>query len=255
MVWPPPSLTCSMVHGLFLHYHSVFVSLSAMSRTEPPCSPTDNIAVVLIGDSDIRQWPVSLYPQASFHHCSAVSGATLSECVPLVSHAVQQGLSFTAAQHVFVVACAGENDLAQSSSTPMTLPESCVAMDQFLFQVFHASPNQRDRLHVIFLGPKLEPWLDNDEEESRRDYIRLSRALEKSCLEHALAATHISFVDCLLMFCGASAQRKGALWGGQAQAESQYFKPDLLHLNDQGYKIWKDVIDDRIQAILKQQGE
>ena len=206
-------------------------------------SSDGDVAVVLIGDSDIDRWPETLHPKAHIIYSCAVSGATLSECVPLVQDALKYGLE-SEARNVVVVACAGENDVSQSIS----LQDSCDALRGFIDAVF---ASEQDRLHLAFLGPKLEPWL-NDDKESRRDYIRMSRAFEKICNEHSLAE-RISFIDCLVMFCGDSAEQRGALLGGKAKAEKIYFDYDLLHLNEKGYEIWRERVDEYIDAIRREQ--
>lgn len=199
------------------------------------------VAVLLIGDSDISRWPKTLYPHADSHHSQAENGATLSECLPLLISALKDALE-TEASNVVVVACAGENDVAQSIS----LEDSCDALRSFINATFAA---EQDRLNFVLLGPKLEPWL-HDDRESRRDYIRMSRAFEKICVEHALAE-RIFFMDCLLMFCGDSAKQKGALLGGKAKAEKTYFDYDLLHLGQRGYEIWKQRVDSYIEKAIR----
>lgn len=202
---------------------------------------SSKFAAVLVGDSDIERWPKDLYPDAAWHGTSGRSGATLGECVPLVPDVVYQGLKASASR-VFVIACAGENDISQS----LSLDESCSALHQFLSTVF---ATEQHRIHLVFLGPKFEPWLNNDK-ESRLDYIRMSRAFEKICIEHALAG-NISFLDCLVMFCGESGNSRGALLGGNAKAEAQYFDYDLLHLNRRGYGVWKQAIDKCIEGVTQ----
>jgi lysophospholipase L1-like esterase len=63
-------------------------------------------------------------------------------------------------------------------------------------------------------------------------------------------ASRIAFIDCLTMFCGSSGEHPGALFGGRAQAEPQYFDADQLHLSDKGYIIWKLQIEDAIKELL-----
>lgn len=214
------------------------------------------VAFVLIGDSDIDHWPAALYPQpaASFHCKAAQSGATLHECIALVKPALAQARTSTM-RHVIVVACAGENDIAQS----YTAQESGAALTQFLTAILEndCAPQQQQQQqqdcpwHVIFLGPKLEPWLQDDK-ESRRAYIRLSKSLQQSCAQHERAA-QVTFLDCLLQFCGNNAHKlKGALLGGKAVAQRQYFASDLLHLNDAGYRVWKQAVEECMATILLQ---
>ena len=205
-----------------------------------------SVAVLLIGDSDINRWPEDLHPDAVYHFNTGKSGATLEQCIVQIPDGLRRCLSGEDWSRVFVVACAGENDISSSIS----IEESCDAMKRFLVAIF---ATDQDRLHLIFLGPKLEPWL-NDDKETRRHYIRMSRAFEKICSEHALS-DQINFIDCLLMFCGESANQKGALLGGKAKAETKYFDYDLLHLNQTGYRIWKGVVDSCIESVMTQHEE
>jgi lysophospholipase L1-like esterase len=199
-----------------------------------------NYAVIMVGDSDIDRWPTYLHPSGgSVTYTAASSGATLHDCIALVPEANQKVMS----SDVIMIACAGENDISQS----IHLDESCNALQQFLSTVFAA---EQDRIvHLIFLGPKFEPWL-NDDKHSRRDYIRMSQAFGKICTEHALA-DRIIFVDCLVMFCGDTAICNGALLGGKAKAEKRYFDDDLLHLNAKGYRLWKNLIEGYIASIVR----
>lgn len=52
------------------------------------------------------------------------------------------------------------------------------------------------------------------------------------------------------MFCGDSANQPGALMGGQAIPEARYFDNDQLHLSDEGYKIWKEILEQKILLLL-----
>ena len=97
---------------------------------------SSKITVVLVGDSDIDQWSPKVYPKASKHFRAGLSGATLQECIPLVANVVPQALSDKDVQYVFVVACAGENDISQSISTE----DTCTALARFIDAVWSHAP-------------------------------------------------------------------------------------------------------------------
>jgi lysophospholipase L1-like esterase len=190
--------------------------------------------ITFIGDSDIHRWPKCLLPTIpnmtpSFFGCD---GATLAEIVPLVEETIASATHTD--DDLILVVCAGENDTS--------LQDSQRAFQRLLDLLV-------DTTTLIFLGPKIEPWHFNDE-TSRRQYIRLSRAFERLALEHARSA-QIYFIDCLLMFCGESASLPGALFGNRAVAEGQYFDTDQLHLSDDGYRIWKRTVEECIGKIMR----
>jgi lysophospholipase L1-like esterase len=220
---------------------ALFRKSGCIAFTRPLSMDGIQYAAVLLGDSDIARWPPDLHPSAGFVHVAGSCGATLKDCIALVPEALRHGLQ-TNTSHVLVVACAGENDIGQS----VRLDESCSAMAEFLSAVF---ATQEERVRLIFLGPKFEPWLNNDR-ESRHDYIRMSQALEKLCAEHVMA-DRIFFINCLTMFCGESADSKGALLGGKAKAEFQYFDSDLLHLSQSGYSLWNQKVEQCIRELLR----
>ena len=59
------------------------------------------------------------------------------------------------------------------------------------------------------------------------------------------------YLDCLTLFCGATAHLPGALLGGKAQADPTYFDCDQLHLSEAGYQLWKDYVEEAIQSQLQ----
>ena len=226
------------------------------------------IHLALVGDSDIARWPKDLWPCAAENddtvewpcaihqptHVSGVSGATLSEIRPLVHEALRVCATSPSIPSednsiLVIVLCAGENDL----STPhLTLNDTLAAFQTLVQEIQeHSSSSSAatiPHIHVIFLGPKLEPWLDYDK-DARKDYLRLSQRLEQACsAETVQSSFSMEFVNCLLMFCDPeSAKQKGALWGGRAKAERKYFDHDELHLSRQGYRVWKQVVEESIQ--------
>jgi lysophospholipase L1-like esterase len=196
----------------------------------------DHLHVALVGDSDIDQWPEALHPSKEKATVSikGFSGATLGQ---IVKHA-EASLLEHGAGLLFLVVCAGENDIGEGIS----LTKSERAFKRLLDITF----NRPTRL--IFLGPKFEPWLQDDPDE-RKQYVRMSLAFARCCKDHPMSQ-NISFIDCLTMFCGESGQQPGAVLGGKAVAEQRYFQSDQLHLSNDGYRIWKEVVEDCILHVF-----
>lgn len=201
--------------------------------------------LVLIGDSDIDRWPRVLYPEVQENDydylLSGHSGATLEEILQRVRDVLQ---TIAKAKRVICIVCAGENDIGDG----LPLSNTEAAFEKLLDLVFNET-TLKDETSLIFLGPKLEPWL-KDDLDSRKQYIRMSNSLENLCKDHDCAC-NIVYVDCLTMFCGSSAHQPGALFGGRAQADTQFFAPDGLHLSDKGYEIWKAVVEDAMKTVLR----
>jgi lysophospholipase L1-like esterase len=196
----------------------------------------DHLHVALVGDSDIDQWPEALHPSIEKATVSikGFSGATLGQ---IVKHA-EASLLEHGAGLLFLVVCAGENDIGEGIS----LTKSERAFKRLLDITF----NRPTRL--IFLGPKFEPWLQDDP-DARKQYVRMSLAFARCCKDHPMSQ-NISFIDCLTMFCGESGQQPGAVLGGKAVAEQRYFQSDQLHLSNDGYRIWKEVVEDCILHVF-----
>jgi lysophospholipase L1-like esterase len=145
-----------------------------------------------------------------------------------------------------IVACAGENDIGNGVS----LDHSLMALRQFLDAICSnekkaPSPKQH---HLIFLGPKFEPWLEDDP-ASKKAYSKMSRAFARCCKQHD-HADQIHFLDCLTMFCGDTATIPGAALVGRAKADDKYFAADGVHLSSHGYSIWQQVVQERIHEIV-----
>jgi lysophospholipase L1-like esterase len=194
--------------------------------------------VALVGDSDIDHWPDAFRPSIKGATVSikGFSGATLG---PIVKHAEASLLENNGAGILFLVVCAGENDIGEGIS----LAKSQRAFERLLDTTF----NQTVRL--IFLGPKFEPW-HQDDPDARKQYVRMSKALALCCMDHPMSQ-FITFIDCLTMFCGESGQQPGAVIGGRAVAEQRYFQSDQLHLSNDGYRIWKEVVEHCILQVVR----
>lgn len=192
----------------------------------------------LVGDSDIERWPKDLLPthaRLDKTIASGHSGATLAQILPHVVETIRRHKE-TEERSLLLVVCAGENDVQS-----LPLSETTRAFEQLLDVV---SSNKAVRSTFV-LGPKIEPW-QRDDAESRKQYIQLSRMMERRCAD----VDRILFIDCLLMFCGRSAEQPGALLGGRAQADSRYFDADKLHLSDQGYTVWKTRLEEELAKMV-----
>jgi lysophospholipase L1-like esterase len=202
--------------------------------------PSTSLHVALVGDSDIAQWPDTLLPSIEEATVSikGCNGATLYQ---IIKH-VEASLLEHGAGLLFLVACAGENDIGDSIS----LGKSERAFKRLLETTFNRPAPENTRL--IFLGPKFEPWLEDDP-DARKKYIQMSLAFARCCKDHPMSQC-ISFIDCLTMFCGESGQQPGAVLGGKAVAEHRYFQADQLHLTNDGYQIWKEVVEDCILRVI-----
>lgn len=203
--------------------------------------------LVLIGDSDVAFWPEALYPihDGKKFIVSGHSGSTLGEIIPFLDKILKdQQLDGTASSNdgLLVVAVAGENDIGNG----LSLDDTLQSLERFVNLIFNekgeeSSSSSSDNRHLIFLGPKFEPWLQDDF-SSKKKYAKMSRSFHRFFERHN-RSKNLHYIDCLTMFCGSSASIPGAVLGGKAKPEYRYFASDLLHLSQHGYKIWKDTIE------------
>lgn len=207
------------------------------------------VQVLMVGDSDIDFWPCDLLP--SVDHVKVVrkgySGATMNDIVARLqadlaeidASCMQVGTN--KANTLVVVACAGENDIGGGIS----LDSSVGALQAFLDLVFDAemqnSAIPAPARSVLFLGPKFEPWLEDDP-FAKKQYAKMSRSFSRCCKKHR-CADRICFVDCLTTFCGNTASIPGATLAGKARAEPRFFAADLLHLSRDGYRLLNKIVE------------
>ena len=219
--------------------------------------------IALVGDSDIERWEQE--SQLSENDSSTwnipivairgKSGAVLADIVPMAKQIVQQSSASSnldVRSNLIVIACAGENDIGEG----IYLDKTIDAMKDFLNAIFFmdseqhsaSAPSVPARRHLIFLGPKFEPWLE-DNPSYKKKYAKLSRSLQNVCQEFlkSLTTTHnkntIHFMDCITMFCDKdTANMPGAVLGGKAKADFKYFCADRLHLSPHGYRLWEQEV-------------
>jgi lysophospholipase L1-like esterase len=216
------------------------------------------VRIVFLGDSDISRWPPSLYP--------TIKEAGGEDCVIRCVNIAQGGAVISDMQtqlktwrdgddedetNTLFVACAGENDVSSGQS----IDKIQKAFTSFLEELFRPNSSSK-QMHqqsqnLIFLGPKFEPWLTEDY-ASRKQYTKLSSALERTIRKNQEPySQNIVYVDCLTKFCTAESKGvPGAVLGGRAMPDRTYFDSDELHLSDEGYKVWREIITEKIQRIL-----
>lgn len=205
---------------------------------------TENLRLVLLGDSDIAYWPEDLHPTFPMSIkqppiSSGHSGATLRDLTPPLDRILDDH----GKEELLFVICAGENDIGEG----LSLDHSVSALEKLLETILESSPKHK----MMFLGPKFEPWQESDI-SAKKKYSKMSRSFQR-CLSRQDNADFLHYIDCLTLFCGESSTIPGAVLGGRASAEYKYFRSDLLHLSVHGYRIWKEVVEQKIKDILVMQ--
>jgi lysophospholipase L1-like esterase len=207
-----------------------------------PVRPPNMIQkIVLLGDSDVSRWPSSLLPSipsaAVFMHY-AKSGACLVDLLQQIAKHDQWEIQSGDRTNSLFVCCAGENDIGSGRTMEQMLGTFGAVLDA----LFTANnPDQRLQSRMIFFGPKFEPWM-TDDNSSRKKYVKLNNGFQRAIRKHR-AFDRIIYVDCLTLFCTKeTASEPGAVYGGRAIPDIQYFDSDGLHLNDAGYSVWKQIV-------------
>lgn len=223
--------------------------------TSYAASDDEKIKIVLVGDSDVARWPEILLPCPD-SEVSGHSGVTLRELLPYIDTVLDDENSTSGTLLVLIV-CAGENDIGNGIS----LNDSVKSFEDMLERIYpsdtHYSVETNNNRFLIFLGPKFEPWLQDDI-DSRKQYVQMSLSFDQCCQKlnnnrNSADQKHIFYVDCLTMFCSQiSANQPGALLGGMARIDAIYFDSDELHLSVEGYNKWKQVVEQQIYEILQQ---
>lgn len=226
------------------------------------------IQVLQIGDSDIALWPCQLLPSLDSLKSnddfdtpamivSGHSGATLDVVVAKLRHHLSCMTNASDSKEgsvsLLVVACAGENDIGSGVSLDASVASLRIFLDlafsiEETIPMVSSSTKRRFTMeHLIFLGPKFEPWLEDDP-SLKKKYSKMSRSFARCCSRH-VHSNRIHYIDCLTMFCGESGLVPGATLAGRASAEEKYFEADRLHLSLEGYKIWKEVVERHFQSL------
>ncbi len=254
-------------------------------------SSTDQtvINLIFIGDSDIARWPksqmpsISTHPALQHHNFKQVifnhsqNGALLANVPSQVHRALKEVKKqvHLLVPHHFFIACAGENDLSHGFSVD-TVMTSFHNLLETIFTTNNDDINTNN-LHILFFGPKFEPWL-NDDYEARESYDQLSERMTIHSLKYSYSSNvlmndgdhgdcscshspvetsapkikNVTFIDSLTLFCGETADDMGSVQYStrHAQARSNFFDKDGLHLSDEGYALWKEELELLLSQIL-----
>ena len=209
--------------------------------------------MILLGDSDVSRWPSSLYPRyptstltsisTSTSHCNdGVGGAQMSDVLQQINKwkKDKKDESNGTVNDNILICCAGENDLGSGRSIDQILETFRAVLDALF-------PSTKSDIKLIFIGPKFEPWLINDN-TSRKQYIKLNNSLQRAIRKHH-ATDQITYIDCLTLFCtDETANDPGAIHS-KTIPDEKYFDKDGLHLNDEGYEKWKQIIEQKLMEI------
>lgn len=193
--------------------------------------------IALVGDSDVARWPIeecSFSSSMGVVSISGQSGATLSQI--LVPHNL-----FTLHVDVIIV-CAGENDMG--ASIPLWKSEQ--ALRTLLQQLLLVGVQ-----HIFVLGPKLEPWLQDDP-ETRKKYWQMHLSFQRILTTEEPFATHVHYMDSLLLFCtdDDTRNKQGAVY--KATPDPRYFDADQLHLSREGYRVWKELLQQQLLLLAQE---
>lgn len=226
--------------------------------------------IILFGDSDISQWPPTFHPSIAASSLSnyGKGGACLKDVLHQITTVLGQwelqtihgGLKTDDTTKTWFVCCAGENDIGNGRFSSSATTD----LEQIMFVTFRdildalfptvvtetegriqQVQNQRTVSKMIFFGPKFEPWL-TDDFAAKKMYVKLDSGLKRVARRHH-ARDNIIYINCLTLFCTKeTTSSPGAVYGGKAMPDSQYFTDDGLHLNDKGYQVWKQIVEEKI---------
>ncbi len=195
----------------FERWESAIAAFEQQDREQPP-QPG---GVLFIGSSSIRRWDLD----ASFPDLHAVNrgfgGSQVADSVHFADRIV-----FPHRPRIIVM-YAGDNDLA-AGKTPCRVHED--------FQAFVAKVRaELPEAKVVFIAikPSLKRW-------NLIHRVRAANALvSATCVEDPL----LTFVDV-----------DAPMLGADGQPRPELFVSDGLHLSEQGYEIWADLLRPHLQA-------
>jgi len=204
-----------------------------------------------VGDSDIYRWPKYLLPNPNVAAASLSDrifslekfkvhgrdGALLSDATSQLRNILipKSPSSHSNSSKVFI-AYAGENDIGKGSSVDATVSE----FRKFLVLVTHS-----ENSFLLFIGPKIEPWLYLDE-PSFRNYAQLSESMKRACA----GKERVLFLDVLTLFCAGETPPGSVLDSRTNRADRTYFARDMLHLNDSGYRLLKAAVEEKLECLM-----
>lgn len=188
-------------------WQSALATFAAADRERPPGQD----GVLFVGSSTIRLW--SRLAEDFSHHPVVINrgfgGSTLADCQ---AHARQLVVPYRP-RHVLVYA--GENDLAEGR-TPLQVRDS---FEAFVKVVRAELPGSR----ISYISVKPSPL--------RVALLNKVRETNALIAEYVATVPNAEYIDTFTPMLDAS---------GLPRAE--FFRADMLHLNDAGYRLWQTVI-------------
>jgi lysophospholipase L1-like esterase len=202
---PPPSITRTVSPD---PAHRWDASLAAFALADQHHAPPPG-GVVFVGSSSIRLWGdvASEFADQPVVINRGFGGSKLSDCVRYLDRLV-----IPYKPHLVVV-YAGDNDLAEGSS-PREVAEKFAA---FVEGVHERLPETR----IAFISIKPSPG-----RVALLNKVRAANALIRAYVEQHPAG--LDFIDVFTPMLDANGNPRREL-----------FKDDSLHLNDQGYALWR----------------
>lgn len=189
-----------------------FEAFAAADRSRAPAPG----GILFVGSSSIRLWnglETAFGPDARVLQ-RGFGGSQLSDCVRYLEHLV---LPYRPRQ---VVVYAGDNDLA-GGSTPQQVLASFQAFAEGVHRVL---PETR----VAFISIKPSPL--------RAALLPQVREANALIAAHSRGSPRLDYIDVYTPMVDAAGQPRGEL-----------FLPDRLHLNAEGYALWKAVIAEHLR--------
>jgi lysophospholipase L1-like esterase len=189
-------------------------SLAAFAKADKEKAPPPD-GVLFVGSSSIRLWDKL---EQQFDMLPVVikrgfGGSRMEDCATYVDRLV---LPY---RPKLVLVYAGENDLAEGR-TPQQVYDS---FRRFADKVHGALPETR----IAYISIKPSP--------ARHALLAEVRAANALIRNHARNARHVQYIDVFT-----------PMLDNDGRPRAELFRNDALHLNDEGYALWKSVIVSRI---------
>lgn len=193
-------------------------ALAAFAQADKSQAPQPG-GVVFVGSSSIRMWSKL---QQDFKDVPGVvnrgfGGSTMKDCSLLARELV---LPYRPSQ---IVVYAGENDLAEGR----TPAEVLASFRSFVEAVRSEMPDVR----IVYVSVKPSPL--------RINLIGKVRETNRLMADYVGSETNMGFVDVFSAMLDASGAVRAELFG-----------PDRLHMNDQGYGLWRQVLASHVKRAV-----
>ena len=189
------------------NYDAEFAAFDAQDKATPP--PADPI--LFVGSSSLRLWNgiKEAFPGKPVIN-RGFGGSTISDAI---RHMPRVILPYKPKQ---ILLYAGDNDIAQNKMTARDV------YSQFL-TFFTVVRKQLPTANVTYIAIKPSP--------SRKEFMPVQTEANRMIKQYLAGQRNTGFVDVYTPMLGTNGQPRPDL-----------FMPDSLHMNAQGYEVWKGVI-------------